>query len=151
MRRRELIKALIVSAAAWPLKARAQQPAARLWGFLHSAPATGLAHIVEAVREGIKASYPEGANLQIELRWAAGELGRLPALADELVRLRPAVIVTGGHAAALAAQKATKTIPIVFVTGGDPVRDGLVGSLSRPGSNATGLTLIAGELGTEAT
>jgi putative tryptophan/tyrosine transport system substrate-binding protein len=147
MRRRQFIGLLGGAAAAWPLAARAQQSAGTLVGFLHNAPANGLLHIVEAVREGISAAGPDGANVKIESRWAEGQYDRLPALAAALVRLQPEVIVAGSHVSALAAKAATQTIPIVFVTGGDPVRDGLVGSLSRPGSNATGLTLIAGDLG----
>src|SRR4051812_29933620 len=116
MRRREFI-ALGGAAAAWPIAARAQQGDV-LVGFLHNAPAQGLLHIVEAVRQGIKAAHPQ-ANVKIEARWAEGEYERLPALAAELVRLQPAVIVAGSHVSALAAKAAASTIPIVFVTGGD--------------------------------
>src|SRR5918994_3179735 len=132
MRRRRFIGLLGGAVALAPFAARAQQPADTLVGFLHSAPSTGLQHIVDAVRHGIKASN-EGQTVTIEQRWAAGDIKRLPELATALVRLQPAAIVAGGHASALAAQRATKTIPIVFVTGGDPVRDGLVASLARPG------------------
>ncbi len=146
MKRRQFIS-LLGGAAAWPVTARAQQNPPALVGFLHIAPSKGLLHIVDAVRQGIAASDPQSANVRIEARWAEAQYARLPALAAELVRLQPAVIVAGSHGAALAAQTATKTIPIVFVTGGDPVRDGLVGSLSRPGGNATGVSLIWGTLG----
>lgn len=147
MKRRDFISLFGGAAATWPFAARAQQGADTLVGFLHNAPPKGLLHIVEALREGMKASNPDGANVVIEARWAEGQSDRLPALAAALVGLQPAVIVAGGHAAALAAKEATKTIPIAFVTGGNPVRDGLVDRLSRPGGNATGVSLIAGELG----
>ncbi len=145
MKRRQFI-ALLGGATAWPLAGHAQQRPA-LVGFLHNAPSKGLGHIVDAVRRGIEASTPKAPPVTIEARWADGRYDRLPALAEELVRLKPAVIVAGGHGAALAAKAATKTIPIVFITGGDPVRDGLVETISRPGGNATGVSVFLGALG----
>ena len=145
MKRRQFI-ALLGGAAAWPLAGHAQQRPI-LVGFLHNAPSKGLGHIVDAVRQGIEASSPKSPPVTIESRWAEGQYDRLPALAEELVRLKPAAIVAGGHGATLAATAATKTIPIVFLTGGDPVRDGLVESISRPGGNATGVSLVLGALG----
>jgi putative ABC transport system substrate-binding protein len=144
MRRRQFIGLLGGGVALRPFATRAQQAANPLVGFLNGAPSTGLLHMVDAVRQGIKASN-ENLTVTIESRWAAGDVKRLPELAAALVRLQPAVIVAGGHASALAAQRATTKIPIVFFTGGDLVGDGLVTSLARPGGNATGVTMI--ELG----
>jgi len=149
IRRRQFITLLGGAAVAWPLAARAQQPAMPVIGFLdpRSLHYT-LADQQRAFRQGLKdAGYVEGESVVIEYRWAEGQIDRLPALAAELVRRRVAVITTGGGpAAALAAKAATTTIPIVFVVGEDPVKLGLVASLARPGGNLTGINLVIGEL-----
>ena len=144
MRRREVIALLGGVAVGWPLAARAQQPAIPLIGFLSSRSLNDSRHLVDAFRIGLQATgYVEGQNVTVEYRWAEGQYDRLPALASELVRSRVEVLVTtGGEPSVVAAKAATSSIPIVFTTGGDPVKMGLVASLSRPGGNATGISLL---------
>jgi len=137
------------AAVAWATAARAQQPSMPVIGFLNPQSPEGFAGPMRGLRQGLKeAGYIEGENLTIEYRWANNQIERLPALAADLVRRRVVVIVTtGGPLLAHAAKAATTTIPTIFNVAGDPVQQGLVASLARPGGNLTGVTFLASELG----
>lgn len=147
MRRREFLGALSGAATAWPLAARAQQSAMPMIGFLRSASLIDVPHFVNAFRRGLKETdYVEGQNVAIEFRSADNQSDRLPTLVADLLG-RPVSVIVGDSVSALAAKAATKTVPIVFAGGGDPVQEGLVASLNRPGGNVTGVNFLAGALG----
>src|SRR5262245_3601926 len=141
MRRREFIKVIGGGAVAWPLAVRAQQPPKPVIGFLRPTRAGDAGDLVAAVRQGLRESGYPSDKVVIESRWADGRMERLPKLAAELVALQVAAIV-GSVEAALAAKAATTSVPIVFVTGADPVVAGLVSSIGRPGGNITGVSFF---------
>ena len=142
MKRREFIK-ILAGAVAWPTAVRAQQPAMPVIGFLDPTSLDKYAPFVEAFRNGLReVGLIAGHNLAIEFRWAEGQYARLPEMAADLVQHKVAVIVATGITATRAAKAATSTIPIVFNTGGDPIKFGLVRSLSKPGQNVTGVASL---------
>ena len=149
MQRRAFIMLLGGAAAGWPLVSRAQQSAMPVVGFLRSASAADSAHIVKAFRQGLQeAGFVERQNVAIEFRWADNDLDRLPALVEELTRL-PVAVIVANTPSALAAEAAKTKIPIVFASGGDPIREGLVTSLNRPGGNVTGVSYMFSALATK--
>jgi ABC-type uncharacterized transport system substrate-binding protein len=144
--KRRLFMTLLAIAAFWPFAAYAQQPVP-LVGFLHSGSPEPNVNLVTAFRNGLnQAGFVADKNVTIEFRWAEGRYDRLPELAADLVRRQATVIVGGGPPAAVATKAATTTIPVVFVSGDDPVKSGLVASLGRPGGNVTGVTIFTGQL-----
>jgi putative tryptophan/tyrosine transport system substrate-binding protein len=149
MRRREFIALLGGAAVAWPLAARAQQAAMPVIGVINSGTSAANAKNVTALRQALKeAGFVDRESVVIEFRWAENQFHRLPGLVSDLIGL-PVAVIVGNTLSALRAKAATTRIPIVFTTGSDPVRDGLVTSLSRPGGNVTGVVFITGALGSK--
>jgi putative ABC transport system substrate-binding protein len=147
MRRRDLIKIVAGSAITWPLAARAQQPTMPVIGFLRSSTLADATNLMTAFRQGLQETgYVESQNVAIEYRFAENDRDKLTALVSDFTH-RPVAVIVGNRVAALAAKAATATVPIVFATGSDPVKDGLVSSLNRPGSNITGVSFFAAAVG----
>ena len=147
MRRREFIAFVGSAAATWPLMARAQQPAMPVVGFLRSSTLADATNLTAAFRQGLKETgYVESQNVATEYRFAENDRDKLTALVSEFTR-RPVGVIVGNLVAALAAKAASTTVPIVFATGTDPVKDGLVTNLNRPGGNVTGVSFFAAAVG----
>jgi putative tryptophan/tyrosine transport system substrate-binding protein len=147
MRRREFITLLSGAALTWPRAARALEPATPAIGFVGSSLRDASANRIAAFRQGLaETGYVEGGNVTIEHRWAEGHYDRLPALANDLVRRQVAMIFAAQHNSALAAKAATATIPVVFLTGADPVVSGLVANFNRPAGNVTGVSMFSADL-----
>ena len=148
MRRREFVSLFGGAAVAWPMAARAQQAGMPAIGVLNSTSTVARAHLVTAFRQGVfETGYVQDQNVAMEYRWAQDQYDRLPDLLADLIRRKVAVIAATDPPSALAAKAANTNIPIVFATGGDPVKDGLVASLNRPGGNITGVSFMTMELG----
>ena len=145
--RRQFLSALGGAAVAWPFAVRAQQAAMPVVGFLSSGSLAAYVELLKSFREGLgETGFVEGRNVAIEYRWADGQFDRLPALSADLAQRRPSVVVTTGSGSALAAKAAASSIPLVFLSGGDPVKFGLAASLNRPGGNATGVAQLTSVL-----
>ena len=147
MRRRDFVRAVVGSAASWPLVARAQQSTTPVIGYLGLTSASAIAYALAPFRKALsEAGLEEGRNVTIEYRFAERDVSRLPALAAELVRRKVTVIFTGTTVSAVAVKAATSTIPMVFAIGADPVKTGLVTSLNRPGGNLTGISFFTNQM-----
>src|SRR5215469_2301509 len=148
MRRRDFVRAIVGSAIAWPLAARAQQPAMPVVGYLGGSSPAYRGHLLTAFWRGLRESgYVEGESVTIEYRWGQDQYDRLPDLAADLIRHHAQVIAATDTPSATAAKAATTTVPIVFASGADPIKEGLVTSLNRPSNNVTGVGFMSGELG----